>query len=682
MTAALATLSIDLIAKVATLQQNLDQATRMHEKHAAQVEARWAKLKATTASVAGVFGGTAVVSQITAFVDQTATAAVSIERLAKLSGTSSDTFQRMAYGAKTAGIEQDKLAGILKDVQDKVGDFLQTGAGPMADFFEKIAPRVGVTAKQFRNLGGAEALQLYVNSLQKANISQNEMTFYMEAIASDSALLLPLLRDNGTEFRRLGDEAARAGKVMSDEGIKAAKEYRANIDRLSASVQGFGQSIALAALPTLNEMIDRLSGVNAIGKDGSFMAGIMVPFEALTVLGANVVYVFKQIAVEAGAIAAQGAALARGDFAGFKEIREAVVRDAAAARQEIDKRSEQLLGRRAGADAVFPAGVYDARDARARPATANAPLSRLPDTGKGKAPIRGEPIQSAFAGKLQESLSRERLTEFGWVIPTEEAMGKFNGQMERLNSLIQATPSAQLETLRSDMQLLAEAYEQGRLGAVGSTEAIEKFSEAVKARMGEIPQEVQPVLDGMTVFFEEFQRNIQDSLGTTIKATLKGDFDSISKLWGNMLLDMAAQAIAADVGEYLFPKGKGVGGSILGTIASLFGFAKGGAFLNGAPVPVKAFASGTVVGAPTYFPMRGGSMGLMGEAGPEAIMPLKRGKDGRLGIASSGGAQPVTYNTYNVQAGVTRNELVTALQLMQQQIEGRVGMMLRQKGVV
>ena len=53
------------------------------------------------------------------------------------------------------------------------------------------------------------------------------------------------------------------------------------------------------------------------------------------------------------------------------------------------------------------------------------------------------------------------------------------------------------------------------------------------------------------------------------------------------------------------------------------------------------FAQGGVVGGPTNFPMRGG-MGLMGEAGPEAIMPLSRGADGRLGVRAQAGGQPVS----------------------------------------
>jgi lambda family phage tail tape measure protein len=53
------------------------------------------------------------------------------------------------------------------------------------------------------------------------------------------------------------------------------------------------------------------------------------------------------------------------------------------------------------------------------------------------------------------------------------------------------------------------------------------------------------------------------------------------------------------------------------------------------------FANGGVVSSPTYFPMRGAT-GLMGEAGPEAIMPLARGADGKLGVRSGGGGRPVT----------------------------------------
>lgn len=76
-------------------------------------------------------------------------------------------------------------------------------------------------------------------------------------------------------------------------------------------------------------------------------------------------------------------------------------------------------------------------------------------------------------------------------------------------------------------------------------------------------------------------------------------------------------------------------GSVMGSIMP---FKDGGAFAQGRVMP---FAKGGVVSSPTTFPMRGGR-GLMGEAGPEAIMPLTRGADGRLGVQAAGGGRAVT----------------------------------------
>jgi len=89
--------------------------------------------------------------------------------------------------------------------------------------------------------------------------------------------------------------------------------------------------------------------------------------------------------------------------------------------------------------------------------------------------------------------------------------------------------------------------------------------------------------------------------------------------------------------------GRGCGGFL-----SFLVNANGNAFSGGNVIP---FANGGVVGGPTAFPMSGGRMGLMGEAGPEAIMPLKRGKGGKLGVVAEGSSQPVVINqSFNFQA--------------------------------
>jgi phage-related minor tail protein len=79
-------------------------------------------------------------------------------------------------------------------------------------------------------------------------------------------------------------------------------------------------------------------------------------------------------------------------------------------------------------------------------------------------------------------------------------------------------------------------------------------------------------------------------------------------------------------------------GSLLGNIFGGGmgpGFAKGGVLQQGTPIP---FAKGGVIASPVAFPLAGGRTGLAGERGPEAIMPLTRTADGRLGVATAGSA--------------------------------------------
>ncbi|WP_102109362.1 phage tail tape measure protein [Oceaniglobus roseus] len=105
-----------------------------------------------------------------------------------------------------------------------------------------------------------------------------------------------------------------------------------------------------------------------------------------------------------------------------------------------------------------------------------------------------------------------------------------------------------------------------------------------------------------------------------------------------------------------------------GLVSGMLPFRDGAGFVQGRVMP---FATGGVVSSPTYFPMRGGA-GLMGEAGPEAIMPLARGADGRLGVRSAQGGQPVT-----VVMNISTPD-VQGFQRSQSQIAARLGRALGQ----
>jgi lambda family phage tail tape measure protein len=127
-------------------------------------------------------------------------------------------------------------------------------------------------------------------------------------------------------------------------------------------------------------------------------------------------------------------------------------------------------------------------------------------------------------------------------------------------------------------------------------------------------------------------------------SALSGAFTGVAlkgKDLGTVLEQLAQRLAGLALTAALKPLEQGLTGLLSGAVGGL-GFADGGVIQQG---QVKPFARGGVVAAPTYFPLASG-LGLMGEKGAEAILPLSRGADGTLGVRSAeGGARAsVTVN--------------------------------------
>lgn len=134
------------------------------------------------------------------------------------------------------------------------------------------------------------------------------------------------------------------------------------------------------------------------------------------------------------------------------------------------------------------------------------------------------------------------------------------------------------------------------------------------------------------------------TLSTTIGRSLRTAFDdvvfngeSLSDALTGVAQKMSDTAYAVAVKPVEQAVGSTVADGLNSVLSGMFQFANGGAFSQGRVMP---FAKGGVVSSPVSFPMRGAT-GLMGEAGPEAIMPLARGADGRLGVQGAGGGRSV-----------------------------------------
>ncbi len=266
MARSLGTLTIDLVARTGSFVSGMDKAERSSEKWRKEVEKN-----AKAVGTAFGAGSAAAIASLTAITVSTVNAAAEISKLSTIAGASSTEFQKFAAGAQLVGIEQDKLADILKDVTEKAGEFAATGGGGMKDFFEQIAPQVGVTADQFAALSGPQALGLYVDTLEQAGVSQQQMTFYMESLASDATALIPLLKDNGAAMKGFADEAERAGAILSEQTIAEANKLRAAMFLMDQATTGLKNQIGSALIPVLGDFADGLSGVTV---DGSLAATV------------------------------------------------------------------------------------------------------------------------------------------------------------------------------------------------------------------------------------------------------------------------------------------------------------------------------------------------------------------------------------------------------------------------
>lgn len=159
------------------------------------------------------------------------------------------------------------------------------------------------------------------------------------------------------------------------------------------------------------------------------------------------------------------------------------------------------------------------------------------------------------------------------------------------------------------------------------------------------------------------------TLSSSIGRGLRRAFDGL--IFDGMKLSDALSEVAQTISASAYSValrpvqnalGSAIAEGVNGLLSGLLPFANGAAFSQGRVMP---FARGGVVSSPVSFPMRGGA-GLMGEAGPEAILPLARGADGRLGVQAGGGRRTVSV-VMNVTtpdvAGFARSQSQIAAQI-------------------
>lgn len=308
----LSRIQILLDANTANFEQNLQNAQRTSVSTFDKIKSS-AKVMGTAVAA----GAASATVALAAMAWETANQAVELEKFALRANTTTQDFQKMAVGAQAYGIEQEKLSDMMKDFNEKMGELTTIGAGGGVDFFEQIAVKTEGSATaaeklilKMQKLSGPEALQLYVDKLEEAGVTQQQMSFYLESMASDMTDLIPLLINGGEGMKLYSDAAERAGLVMSDETIAQAKILKEQMYLLDLQMQGAKNQLMQAVIPAFVDIAQAFFGGSEQGIQFTGVAeGIAKALKIVASIAIGAVTAIQLVGKALGGMAAVGGAL-------------------------------------------------------------------------------------------------------------------------------------------------------------------------------------------------------------------------------------------------------------------------------------------------------------------------------------------------------------------------------------
>jgi len=619
---ALATLSIDIVAQLAKMQEGLDKAQRLNEKTAATIEGRWNAMHAGARALGAAIGGAFAGVSLAAFTKSTIDALDALNDAKDATGATVETLSALEDIARRNHGTLDDVTGILV----KFNGALKEADGKNG--VSQAIKAIGLDAADLRTLDPGEALLRVATALDRYEDSGSKARLVQDLFGKSIREAAPFLKDlaqtgrlNATVTTAQADEAERFNKQLA-----ALKTNASNVSREFTS----------ALLPSLNKLLEAF-------------AKLPDKFNAKYTLG-NAQITSRQLKEETDRLinlqemATRGPEVSRGSFAKLAEEQRAKVDKLTIAAFAANQAFKDLI---ATTDKA-PPSFNDRRDGNAKPwlrDTVDSTPTKEPTDFLGRALDDWQKHLEEWQQRNQETLDRVEESERIALLLKADVLetsrrGATQASAERaaqairdLNDALASTPTAQIEQLESLLAALRE------FAAAGGDPT--KAAEAVQA----VTDSLEKLKDkGDTV-----GSALKHSLGTALRMGLKGDFDGILFMWEEMLLEMVATGIAAEIKKRVFNEGAGATGDMGNLFKVLLGSASGNAFNADGVVP---FKDGGVVSAATLFGFGNGRTGVMGEAGPEAVMPLKRGRDGKLGVAGGGGVN-LGGNTFIVGDGVS-----------------------------
>jgi hypothetical protein len=563
---ALATLSIDLVAKLAELQAGMDKAGRIAAKTADDISGRFAAAGRVAAGLGSTLAGAFAGFSLGAFVKQTIDGLDALNDLSDATGASIENISALEDIAARTGTTMDTVGTALVKLNSVLADAKPGSAQASA------LKAIGLEAEALRQLDPAEALRRVAVALAGYADDGNKARLVQDLFGKSVKEVAPLLKD-------LADGGGKAAENIAKQAAEAEK-FNKQLAALGKNATDAAREISGPLVSSLNAYFAALNSDK--GVVGTYFDTVQVDYFRARLQA-------TREEMEAMAPAANRAAsVLKGQPDSLRA--KATLADYAALQKAADEYQAKIdailygggkrrpanegggrfnlpsVGDVPGATAketaapkAFVSNSFDQATVQAIKALESTDAARITDLNNALAGLyelqretRGDPAVVAAIAKVREELDK-----------LDPAVRDATEAKKRLDAILAQTPQGVLADVLTDVQLLNAAFADGKIDA-------DTWAAAVRNATGKLPKAAEEPLAQISEFAQQAGRNIQDALGDTVLATLEGDFDSIEKLWGNMLKRMAAQAIAAQIGQALLGDNFSKTGQVGGAAGELF----------------------------------------------------------------------------------------------------------------
>ena len=682
--AVVGSLLVELSANVARLRTDMERATKVVESHTAKM----AKAAGNAANMLKGLVAVLGVQQMAAWAKSVVDATDALNDLSERTGLSTTSLQELGYAAQMSGSNVDELQLGLRNLAGKMAE-AQSGNQQAVALFKTLGVSVVDATGKLRPMDDvladvADKFASWENGANKSAIAAEVFG------AKAGTKLIGVLNQGRDGLKGLADEAQRMGAVLGEDAVKQMAEFNDNLDRLGFLARGSAGALIGDLLPAVNKMAaDMLNAARDAG--GLVQAlGAMLTLK-LGVRGNSPAEQLADIDAQLAKLKKSRDALDPGKGV-VNRINEAIWGDVA----DIDNMTAELQrARRVVAGEIDRSNQAAASVGPPAPGGRNAPpalprASSGPSAADQQAKREADAIMAlakkvAVMGKVGEleklNAEIEAGAYAGWSTRSLDRLRGLASQQDAQQALADDAERAlariaDYEKREADESQKAEKHLQD-LAAAGkqvwedTRTPIEQYANEV-ARLNALLAEGAISTDTYQRAVEKAYGNIQtkaeqvNDLGREMGMTFQSAFEDaiiggkkLRDVIGGLIQDIARLVLRQTVTA---PLAKAISGAITDKFfgGSGIGYGESGSAAIGALVPdlsgnlIPALASGG--------PLTGGVPTIVGEEGPELIIP---GASGTVipNHALGGGGVTVVQNL-NISAGVAATVRAEMMQMM------------------